>query len=184
MNTIQRGKIGSRSLNKALQGPNNSIIQVGSAAVVLAVAATAVLGTSGANGVTITAATKGIAFNDVDVTVVQGTEVDQATSAAFDADADTLIVTLGADGSGDPDASKATPTVVAAAIDALDEWGAAGAGATAIDTGDTATTADGVDGTLGEPEALVYYGGYFYFTPTRSTKSVSNWVRSAQWATW
>jgi hypothetical protein len=152
----------------------------------LAVAATAVLGTSGANGVTITAATKGVAFNDVDVTVVQAadTDVEIATSAAFDAAEGTLVVTLGTDSDGAPDATKATPTAVAAAIDALDEWGAAGAGAAAIDTDDTVTSAGGVDGTVGAAETLIYYGGYFYFSPTASTISSSAWVRSAQWATW
>lgn len=44
-----------------------------------------------------------------------------------------------------------------------------------------ATTTGGVDGTAGQAKELRYYGGYMYFTPTKSTTATATWVKSAQW---
>jgi len=95
--------------------------------------ATAEIG-SGDNGtVTITAAAVGVAANDFTIEVKINETASQALAA--NKTGDVYTVTLGTDSEGDPDDTKNTATLVAAALDALDDIGAAasGTGATALD---------------------------------------------------
>jgi hypothetical protein len=68
---------------------------------------------------TITAATAGGAGNSLSVRCVNGVGNDQALAAAISGGL--ITITLGTDSGGSPDDTKNTGTLVAAAVDALDE---------------------------------------------------------------
>ena len=77
--------------------------------------------------ITVTAATAGSAGNLITVRILTGAPtVDQALEAAIVGNA--ITVTLGTDGAGVLDNAKNTGTLVAAALDALDEVSAATSG--------------------------------------------------------
>jgi len=81
----------------------------------------------GDNGVvTVTATAIGETANDYTLEVVVAAEADTALSASLESGAYT--VTLGTDSEGDADATKNTATLIAAALDALDNIGAAASG--------------------------------------------------------
>ena len=96
----------------------------------------------GTNGtVTVSAGVVGTAGNAFDIEVVQSTAIDAPMTAILSgANArPRIVVTLGADGEGDPDDAKNTATLVAAAITAL-----TGFTATASGTGEDVLTAEAV----------------------------------------
>ncbi len=75
------------------------------------------IGTDAASYVDVTVDTPGPAGNDYSIEVVLGSEADQPMSTAVDGTE--VTVTLGTDAGGDPNPTKNTADLVAAAIDAL-----------------------------------------------------------------
>jgi hypothetical protein len=106
-------------------------------------AATASVG-AGENGVVTVTAVAGAVPNTYSIVVENGTGADSALAAAYEAGV--LTVTLGTDAQEDPDDTKNTATLVAGAIDALDDFTAeaSGTGATVVGE-DTATFSGGRD---------------------------------------
>lgn len=97
--------------------------------------ASATIGTGDNGSVVITADDAGDAGNDFTVEVVDGVGLDQALDASIVGS--DITVTLGTDGSGDPDPTKNTATLIAAAVAALTGVTAAATG-TGVDDIDTA----------------------------------------------
>jgi len=109
-------------------------------------AATVAIGT-GTNGVvTITQATAGTQGNAWDVIVIAPLTINSslAVSLSFAHARPRLVITLGTDGAGDPDNTKNTATLIAAAVDAL-----AGFTATASGTGASAVAAQAAEAFAG-----------------------------------
>lgn len=107
-------------------------------------AASAIIG-AGENGVvTITAANDGIGGNSYTVQAVQATDPDINLSAVLVGLA--LTVTLGTDGAGAPDITKNTATLVAGAIDTLEQFTAvaSGTGATIVSAGSVVLFTGGI----------------------------------------
>lgn len=105
---------------------------------------------SGENGtVTITRSDAGPEGNLFDVIVVDGDGEDLPLSAIVSGSfaRTRLVITLGTDVSGDPDDTKNTATLVAAAVDALDGFDAvaSGTGATAVEAQALAPFEEGGD---------------------------------------
>ena len=148
------------------------------AAPVNAVAASQTIG-SGENGVvTVSAATSGVAGNSYTVTVAEGSGNDVDLSAVL-AGTD-LTVTLGTDGGGALDAAKNTATLVAAAVDALDEFSgaASGTGATELAAAEAEQDLEnGVDGTAGEAGAIALDADFLYLCTDTNTIADANWRR-------
>jgi len=93
----------------------------------LAAAAAVVVPNAVANAtLTVTAATAGWAGNALSIKAVVAGTIDAALAAAISANV--ITITLGTDGAGAADATKNTGTLVAAAVDALDEVACATSG--------------------------------------------------------
>lgn len=129
-------------------------------------AATATIGTGADGEVDIEVATAGPDGNLWDVVIVNGSgeNVSLSASISYAFARPRLVITLGTDGAGDPDDTKNTATLVAAAIDALDEFSATatGTGADPVAAAGVAAFSGGGANTANTTtvaQALAYLGG-------------------------
>jgi hypothetical protein len=141
--------------------------------------ATAEIG-AGENGVvTVTVDDYGTEGNDytIEVVVGDGNSVDLSAELTGTA----IVVTLATDGSGDPDDTKNTATLVTAAIEALTGVSAeaSGTGATALTTAEAEQSfAGGTYGTEATvPYTMLYVSPYYYVNIAPNTRDTSNWRR-------
>ena len=134
---------------------------------------------AGQNGeVTVTAAVKGAAGNDLDIIVSDAGADDCAMTASIAAGV--ITVTLGKAGA-DLEPTKNTATLVAAAIDLLAEVTAAASG-----TGNDPLVAaeakkdftGGQDGTVGYEGEIVMDASRIYLCTADNTINDANWIRS------
>jgi hypothetical protein len=178
--TVPRGKSGSRSLSRVLDKNESASLTVPGSAPVNAVAAALTTALAGNNNdLVFTAKTKGVIGNTISIRYVDpgietATETVVVTGKA-------IVVTL---------RSVSSVLSTAAQVKAAIEANAAAHALVAVTNASSnngtghvialAATAltGGVDGTVGAAEAMVYYDGYLYFTPTEATVSTATWVRA------
>ena len=172
--------MGSRRLSATLLATSAALLTVAAAAPVNAVAASLTTALAGANNdMVFTAKTKGVAGNTISIRYVDP-GVETATESVV-VTGKAIVVTLRSVSSVLSTAAQVKTAIEAAAAahalvavtnaDANNGSGAVIALAVTLLTG-------GVDATLAEAEALVYYGGYLYFTPTETVITSTSWVKA------